>query len=208
MTAPRCNRNAPEAWLVAGLGNPGARYDRTRHNVGFMVVDRVARDRGVRFRSYGKLARLAELKKGTACGYLLKPMVYMNRSGRAVGDLAVRKRLDTDRILVVVDDFNLPFGKLRFRAGGSDGGHNGLASIIRTLGTDEFPRLRCGIGQAQENRAQESDAPGEMVAHEFVLSEFLPDEADSVEQFIERAAAATGLWIDTGDLEQCMNLYN
>ncbi len=203
MMAPRFNRNAPEAWLVAGLGNPGARYDKTRHNVGFMVVDRVARDRGVRFRPYGKLARLAELKKRTACGYLLKPMVYMNRSGRAVGDLAVRKMLDTDRILVVVDDFNLPFGKLRFRVGGSAGGHNGLASIISTLGTDAFPRLRCGIGPSPEN-----DTFREMVAHDFVLSEFLPEEADSVEAFIGRAAAATGLWIDTGDVEQCMNQYN
>ena len=171
--------------------------------MGFMVVDRVAREQGVRFRPYGKLARLAELKKRSAIGYLLKPMVYMNRSGRAVGDLAVRKMLDTERILVVVDDFNLPFGKLRFRAGGSAGGHNGLASIIATLGTDQFPRLRCGIGLDRE-----SGDSSDMVAHEFVLSPFLPDEADSVEAFIERAAAATRHWIETGDIEQCMNRYN
>lgn len=203
MMAPRGQRNTPAIRLVAGLGNPGARYDKTRHNVGFMVVDRVAREGGVRFRPYGKLARLAELKNRTGQAVLLKPMVYMNRSGRAVGDLAVRKRLETEQILVVVDDFNLPFGKLRFRAGGSAGGHNGLASIIRTLGTDSFPRLRCGIGfdpGSEESR--------EVVAHDFVLSEFFPGEAESLDEFIERAAAATRLWIETGDVEQCMNRYN
>jgi len=168
-----------------------------------MVVDRVARDEGVRFRPYGKLARLAELKSGPARGLLLKPMVYMNRSGRAVGDLAVRRMLDTDQILVVVDDFNLPFGKLRFRAGGSAGGHNGLASIIRTLGTDAFPRLRCGISSSREK-----DPFDEMAAPDFVLSDFVAGEAEDVARFIERAAAATRFWLETGDLEQCMNEYN
>lgn len=184
--------------MVAGLGNPGEGYARTRHNVGFMVVNRIARELKAKFERHGKVARLAGAAVGDVRCFMVKPRTFMNRSGHAVGQLAERLDVDVNNILVVLDDFSLPAGKLRFRAHGSDGGHNGLASVIRCLGTDKISRLRCGIGSSEE----QSDAA------DFVLSEFEPHEADEVEKMIKRAAEGVRLWLETGDLECCMNRFN
>lgn len=204
-------RRAIQARLVAGLGNPGARYEGTRHNMGFMVVSRAARDLGLRLKPYGKLGRWAEWSGPGVRGYLIEPLSYMNRSGRAVGDLAVRKGIDAENILVVSDEFNLPLGKLRFRARGTAGGHNGLASVIRTLGTEDFPRLRCGIG-AQPDADDGMEAPGARELREnssdYVLSPFRPDEEEAVAAAVTRAAEGVRLWLETGDLELCQNRFN
>ena len=204
--------------IAAGLGNPGARYARTRHNVGFMVLDRVARDMGLAFETYGRLARVAELRRKGLRGLLVEPLTFMNRSGRAVGDFAFRKLASLEDLLVVGDDMNLPLGRLRFRARGSAGGHKGFASVIRTLGTEEFPRLRCGIGSpprrdgsgaVPEGRGRERNREaGPPDGIDFVLSTFSPGEDGEVERLVARAAEAVRLWLETGDLDLCMNRYN
>jgi PTH1 family peptidyl-tRNA hydrolase len=210
------NSAALKTRIVAGLGNPGPEYEKTRHNVGFMVLDRVARELSLRFEPLGRLALVAEMRTDALRGCLLKPLTFMNRSGRAVGDLAVRTLCGKADILVVSDDFNLPLGKLRFRARGSAGGHKGLASIIRSLGTEEFPRLRCGIGARPEAGPRTEAAlplegglpAGDRNTHDFVLSSFLEAEREELERVVGRAAEAIRLWIETSDLEQCMNRYN
>ncbi len=190
--------DSPSRRIVAGLGNPGEEYAGTRHNIGFMIINRVARMLGASFVRHGKIARIAEADLSGVRTFLVKPRTFMNRSGHAVGQLAERLDVDVENILVVLDDFYLPVGKLRFRARGSDGGHNGLASVIRTLGTGDIPRLRCGIGTDKE----EGDAA------DFVLASFHPDEAGAVEEMIDRAAEGVRLWLEKGDLELCMNRYN
>jgi len=194
------NSVALKTRIVAGLGNPGPEYEKTRHNAGFMVLDRAAREMDLRFEPLGRLALIAEMGAGGGRGYLLKPLTFMNRSGRAVGDLAGRILCDKADILVVSDDFNLPLGKLRFRERGSSGGHKGLASIIRSLGSEEFPRMRCGIGPRRESVPEET--------RDYVLSRFFDDETEEVERLVDRAADAVRLWIETGDLELCMNRFN
>ena len=141
--------------LVVGLGNPGSKYEGTRHNVGFMALDRLARQEGFSFRQQSKLHGLAaETGIGASRLRLLMPQTYMNDSGRSI-----RAALDwfgfaPDQLLVLVDDMDLPLGRLRLRAQGSAGGHNGLRSAIQHLGTQEFPRLRIGIGAPAENPAE------------------------------------------------------
>lgn len=163
--------------LVVGLGNPGRRYRGTRHNVGFEVVERLARRWGARFRAEG----LAEVAEGRFAGtpvLLAKPLTYMNRSGDAVGEIASRWRLSPSQVVVVYDDMDLPVGSVRVRVRGSAGGHHGMASVIEALGTAEVARVRVGIGRPQ------SDA----VDH--VLSRFEPEEEPKVEEAVERAADA------------------
>ena len=141
--------------LVVGLGNPGSKYEGTRHNVGFMALDRLARQEGFSFRQQSKLHGLAaESGIGASRLRLLMPQTYMNDSGRSI-----RAALDwfgfaPHQLLVLVDDMDLPLGRLRLRAQGSAGGHNGLRSAIQHLGTQEFPRLRIGIGAPAENPAE------------------------------------------------------
>ncbi len=163
--------------LVVGLGNPGRRYRGTRHNVGFEVVERLARRWGARFRADG-LAEVAEARFAGAPVLLAKPLTYMNRSGDAVGEIASRWRLSPSDVVVVYDDMDLPVGSVRVRVRGSAGGHHGMASVIEALGTAEVARVRVGIGRPQ------SDA----VDH--VLSRFEPEEEPRVEEAVERAADA------------------
>jgi peptidyl-tRNA hydrolase, PTH1 family len=203
----------PVIRLVAGLGNPGAEYESTRHNVGFMVLDRVAREWGRPFVPFGRLALIAGIERDAFRGCLLKPLTYMNRSGRAVGDWAGCELCTPGNILVVSDDLNLPLGRLRFRKRGSSGGHNGLDSIIRTLGSDDFPRLRCGIGISRVADDDEPSSADLAVARppgvrDFVLEPFLASEEDAVGTLIDRASKAVQLWIETGDLDLCMNRFN
>ncbi len=164
--------------LIVGLGNPGRAYEDTRHNVGFMVLDRLAAAAGVSFQSTPKWQ--SHLAKIPGCGtLLLKPQTFMNLSGRAIQQLLSFHKWPPEQMLVIYDDVALPLGTLRFREKGSAGGHNGIKSILQHLGTDAFPRLKLGIG---------GSAPGEMVGH--VLGKFSPDERPFLENMLATAVDA------------------
>lgn len=189
--------------LLVGLGNPGSRYAETRHNVGFMVLERMAARSGVPFRSQPKLhGLLAELGTGPARLRLLMPQTFMNESGRAIRAALDWYRLVPGQLLVVVDDMDLPFGRLRLRAAGSAGGHNGLRSTIQHLGTQEFARLRIGIGapalEAQERRER-------TVGH--VLGRFSPAERPALEAVLDEVAAGIDL-IRRQGIERAGNRLN
>ena len=189
--------------LLVGLGNPGSRYAETRHNVGFMVLERLAARSGVPFRSQPKLhGLLAELGTGPARLRLLMPQTFMNESGRAIRAALDWYRLVPGQLLVVVDDMDLPFGRLRLRAAGSAGGHNGLRSTIQHLGTQEFARLRIGIGapalEAQERRER-------TVGH--VLGRFSPAERPALEAVLDEVAAGIDL-IRRQGIERAANRLN
>lgn len=183
--------------LVIGIGNPGPEYDKTRHNVGFTVLDRVAHRLapGSTARARFKGATIDTDVDGEKV-VLLKPATYVNLTGEAVGEAVRFYKLDTNDLLVIVDDSALPCGRLRFRPSGGDGGHNGLRNISQHMGNDEWCRLRIGI-----------DAPGDIPLKNYVLGRFRPDQSDAVEEALERAAEATECWIRRG-LEAAMNTYN
>lgn len=182
--------------VIVGLGNPGPKYAGTRHNVGFDVLDYLAAAPAVGpFRSKFQ-ALVAETKDGDEPVLLVKPETFMNLSGRAVRQVVDFYKLELAAVLVVSDDFNLPLGKLRARAKGSHGGQNGLRNIQECLGTDEYPRLRIGVGQ-----------PGDGEAVDFVLSRFKPGERTAVEDAVAKAAAAAMVWVREG-IEACMNRAN
>jgi peptidyl-tRNA hydrolase, PTH1 family len=185
--------------LVVGLGNPGQEYAASRHNVGFMVVDELSRRLKGQFRP-GK-GEFWFTRSGLAGDDLLlvKPVTYMNRSGIAVLEVVQQFAVPTENVVVVLDDFALPLGALRLRPGGSDGGHNGLASVIYHLQTDCVARVRCGI------RA-EVMPPKDLTA-DFVLSPFADGELKMVEGMIERAADAV-LELQRSGVERAMGLFN
>jgi PTH1 family peptidyl-tRNA hydrolase len=182
--------------IVVGLGNPGSQYAQTRHNIGWMVVDRLADRAGWAGRARNKdaAATVGGRFKGLDL-VLVKPMTFMNESGIAVRKILARERAPLPEMLVVVDDFSLPFGKLRFREGGGPGGHNGLGSIIDELGTEHFSRLRVGIGE-----------PGRgFVDH--VLSTFAPDERLRLDELLDAAADAVEAWAHDG-VNKAANRHN
>lgn len=182
-----------ELKLIVGLGNPGREYEGTRHNIGFEVLDKWAEEKGTRFELEKKWeGDLAKLDGVTA----LKPMTFMNLSGRSVASLARFYRWTPEQILVVYDDVSLPLGTLRFRANGGDGGHNGIKSLIACLGTKEFPRLKIGVGSA---------APGGLVGH--VLGKFAPDERDELQNTLARAVRAVQLAASVG-VSSAANEFN
>ena len=163
-------------YLVVGLGNPGEKYAKTRHNVGFKVVDSFAEDLGGTFTNE-KLAEVAKVKfKGRAI-VLIKPTTFMNLSGKAVNYWMQQEKITIDNILVVTDDIALPFGKLRMKGKGSDGGHNGLKDIQATLGTDQYARLRFGVGN-EFHPGKQSD---------YVLGEWSSEEHEQLEERIKIA---------------------
>ena len=133
-------------WLLVGLGNPGSRYESTRHNMGFLALDKLAEQQGFRFSKLRFKAWTATAVLGGEKVLAMKPQTYMNLSGEAVGEAARFYKIPPERVLVISDDVALPAGKLRIRAGGSAGGHNGLKDIIRHLGSDAFPRIKVGVG--------------------------------------------------------------
>ncbi|MEX1049453.1 MAG: aminoacyl-tRNA hydrolase [Akkermansiaceae bacterium] len=172
--------------LIVGLGNPGRQYEDTRHNVGFMVLDRLAADAGVAFKSVPKWqSHLAKLPGSDTL--LLKPQTFMNLSGRAIQQILSFYKWLPEQMLVIYDDVALPLGTLRFREKGSAGGHNGIKSILQHLGNDAFPRLKLGIGGSH---------PGEMVGH--VLGKFSPDERPPLENMLATAADAVQLAFSQG----------
>jgi PTH1 family peptidyl-tRNA hydrolase len=173
--------------IVVGLGNPGAQYADTRHNVGWMVLDRLADRAG--WTGKGRTKDASAVVAGRFRGLdvtLVKPLTYMNESGLAVRKVLAREHAPLGDLLVVVDDFALPFGKLRFREGGGPGGHNGLASIIDELGTEKFSRLRVGIGTPDRG----------FVDH--VLSRFEPTERARLDELLDAAADAVESWARVG----------
>ena len=179
--------------LVAGLGNPGAEYAHTRHNIGFMVADLLAHEGGLAWQRSGKWdAATAKFRDAL----LVKPASYMNRSGHPLFAIAQFFKIAPQEILVVLDDFSLPLGRLRIRQSGGAGGHNGLESIIAQFGTEEMSRLRIGIG----------NAPAE-AASDYVLSNFFEEEKPLVRSTITRAADAVKCAIDKG-VVSAMNTFN
>jgi PTH1 family peptidyl-tRNA hydrolase len=181
--------------VVVGLGNPGPRYHGTRHNVGFAVVDELAASpRAGCFQSRFQ-AQIAELDEDGIRVLLVKPETFMNLSGRAVRQILDYYHVDLADVLIVCDDIALPLGKLRVRARGSHGGHNGLRDIEAHLGTNEYARLRIGVG-----------APGED-AVDHVLGRFRPTERPVIEDATHLALQAVAVWIHQG-VEVCMNQYN
>ena len=185
--------------LIVGLGNPGRQYERTRHNVGFMVLDELARRHGLTFSTGQSDAWTARMRDaaGSSIAILAKPSTFMNLSGRAVSGLRGYYKIEIPEVLVVTDDVNLPLGRLRARARGSEGGHNGLRSVAEQLGTLEYPRLRVGVGRG--------DARRYLADH--VLAGFDPDEQIEIERAVERAADAADVFIVDG-IAKVMNTFN
>ncbi|HET7266165.1 MAG TPA: aminoacyl-tRNA hydrolase [bacterium] len=181
---------------IVGLGNPGRRYRGTRHNLGRDVVDRVAEKLGVELNEDG-FARTARTQFGRAPVLLAIPETYMNVSGQAVSEIARRRRVKPENLLIIYDDLDLPVGRLRLRPANGAGGHNGIRSIIEHLGTKAFPRLRVGIGRP----------PAGVDAEEFVLQRFAPGERTVIDEAVERAAGAALAVVSDG-LEAAMNRIN
>lgn len=187
--------------LVVGLGNPGKEYEGTRHNIGFAVLDRIAEKLGCSFRSKWRFsAKVAEVVAGDAGKVVLaKPQTFMNRSGTAVNTLLQWLKIEPAQLLVVVDDADLPLGQIRLRVAGGSGGHNGLRSIIETLGGDEeFARLRVGIGRSAPLGA---DISGH------VLGRFAPSERELAEQAVTDAVEAVDCCLREG-VTVAMNQFN
>jgi peptidyl-tRNA hydrolase, PTH1 family len=181
--------------LIAGLGNPGSKYRGTRHNVGFEIVDELARRQKLTFESSPSEAVVAKWRAAGAL--LVKPLTFMNLSGQAVGELARYFKVEPSDVFVIVDEVHLPLGRLRARARGSAGGHNGLKSIEAHLGTDQYPRLRIGVGR--------ETGPHQMSDH--VLARFEPDERAVIEATIGKAADAIEIFLTEG-IDVVMNRYN
>lgn len=183
--------------MIVGLGNPGPKYKNTRHNLGFVVLDRIAERLGVKIDREKQNGLLAEAKFGNESLLLVKPQTFMNRSGDCVAPLVRQKIHEPGNVLVIVDEVALPLGKLRLRPEGSAGGHNGLKSLIERMGTQGFPRLRMGVGMAESG--------GDLADH--VLSTFKPDEYGTVNEMVERGAEAALRWVEAGH-QAVMNEFN
>lgn len=191
-------RPGPVEWLVVGLGNPGPKYDWTRHNMGFLVIDQLA-DREhipVQRLKHKSLTNTAVL--GGQSVLLMKPTTYMNLSGEAVGEAARFYKIPPERVLVISDDVSLPQGKLRIRRSGSAGGHNGLKNIIAHLGTDQFPRIKVGVGMPEH-------PDHEMV--DWVIGKPQGQEAKLLRQTLDRAAEAALCLMEEG-ADRAMNKFN
>ena len=183
--------------LIVGLGNPGKEYERTRHNVGFAVVDAFARWHNLTVTKRDHHALVGDGRVGEMRVFLLKPQTFMNLSGQAVASFLRQKPLALTEIMVVTDDIALPLGKLRLRAEGSAGGHNGLKSLIAHLHGQGFPRLRFGVGAPRDPSVQ----------IDFVLGQFGKREQTEVDAATERAVAALDTWLTDG-IERSMNEFN
>ena len=184
--------------LIAGLGNPENRYSATRHNTGFLAVDRIAERCGVTISKKEKNALTARVMIGGRSVLLCKPQTYMNSSGESIMPLVSWYRVDASKdLLVIADDIHLEPGRLRIRKGGSDGGHNGLKSIIEMLGTNAFPRLRVGVGEA--------GVVGGLIPH--VLGNWSREEWEIMDKALDNAASAAELFVTDG-IDAAMNRYN
>lgn len=181
-------------WLIVGLGNPGPAYKGTRHNVGFDVIDRLAEKHKIKVGTsrYKAIYGLGTIGGEPVC--LVKPLTYMNLSGQAVQELLKHYRVGIDRVLIIADDLDLTVGRVRLKPKGSSGGHNGHKSLIASLGSDEYPRIKIGIGKA-----------GETIDH--VLGRFHPDEKPEIDSALRRSVECVERILDSG-LESAMNWVN
>lgn len=185
-------------FLIVGLGNPGREYAATRHNAGFLLVAKLAQDWGLDWASEKKFnSQLAKTEWNGSKIILCQPQTFMNSSGEAVGNLAAYYRLAPERVLISVDDADLPFGEIRLRGNGSSGGHHGLESIEKHLGTRSFPRQRIGIGRKDANRQITN----------YVLGQFAKDEAELLEKILARAAEQVKCWASAG-IAKAMSQFN
>jgi len=184
--------------LIVGLGNPGADYAKTRHNAGFLLVEKLAAQWQASWANERKFAaRVAKAERHGQKVLLCEPQTFMNLSGEAVGALVQYYQLPLEKILVVVDDADLPLGEIRLRPGGGTGGHHGLESVTQHLGAKEFARLRIGIGRKNEAR--------QITGH--VLGKFGADESALLEKVLERSAGQLECWLNAG-LQKAMNQFN
>ena len=185
-------------WILVCLGNPGDQYENTRHNVGFRVADEIENRTGKPIRRLKYRALTARMEYGGAKVLVMKPVTFMNLSGEAVREAAQFYRVEPQRILVVCDDVSLPVGKLRLRKNGSAGGHNGLGSIIGQLRSDDFPRLKVGVGEKPHPDYDLAD---------WVLGQFQGEDKKAIDGAVKRAADAVECVFSKG-LEQAMNRFN
>lgn len=183
----------PDA-LIVGLGNPGPQYRGTRHNIGFEIVERLAKKHRIELKRHQHKAQFGIGQIGGRCVVIAKPLTYMNLSGEAVASLARSNRLDPVSILVVADDLDMDVARVRMKAKGSSGGHNGHKSIIQSLGSEDYPRLKIGIGKGSET-----------IGH--VLNRFRPDEREKIEQSIDTSVKAIETWLAQG-IDAAMNEAN
>lgn len=183
-------------YLIVGLGNIGDKYTETRHNIGFKVVDAIAKEAGASWRA-DRLGDIAEVKHKGRTLVLLKPSTYMNLSGRAVNYWMQTEKIPVERTFIITDDIALPFGKLRLKGKGSDGGHNGLKDIIATLGHNKFARLRFGVG-ADFSKGRQVD---------YVLGEWNAEELETLEERIKKATEFVHSFVTIG-IERTMNFLN
>ncbi len=191
-------KKRPVSWLIVGLGNPGDKYDGTRHNAGFLAVDALA-DKGQFRISRVKFKSLtAQGSVGGQGALVMKPTTYMNLSGEAVGEAARFYHIPPANVLVISDDVDLPLGKLRLRTGGSAGGHNGLKSIIQHLGTDQFPRIKIGVGGKPHPDYDMAD---------WVLGRLQGEDRRVLDEAAERAAEAAACLLKDGP-QKAMNRFN
>lgn len=184
-------------WLVVGLGNPGPNYAGNRHNAGHLVLDELATRSGERFRAHRTRADVVEGRLGVTRVILAKPRSYMNESGGPVRALSDFFKVGPDRMIVVHDELDIPYGALRIKCGGGDNGHNGLRSITRAIGTKDFVRVRVGIGRP----------PGRMDPAIFVLRNFSAAERRELDTYVARAADAVEAVVEEG-LERAQNTYH
>ncbi len=184
--------------LIIGLGNPGREYEKTRHNLGFMVIARLAAEHNVQLKKYRQASAVAaEISAGEMTALLAEPLTYMNNSGLAVRDIVHFEKLDVADILVVCDDINLDFGEMRLKSSGSDGGHNGLKSIIAELGTSAFVRLKVGVGAP----------PVRDLQVEWVLANFKAPEMKELPGIIDQAVECCQLGLK-GETARAMTEFN
>ncbi|MER5348725.1 aminoacyl-tRNA hydrolase [Kitasatospora sp. NPDC002551] len=183
-------------WLVVGLGNPGEQYARNRHNIGFMVVDLLARRMGAKFKAHKSRAQVAEGRLAGRRVVLAKPMSFMNLSGGPVTALRDFYKVPVSALVAVHDELDIDYAALRLKLGGGDNGHNGLKSVTKSLGPD-YHRVRCGIGRP----------PGRMEVADFVLKDFSATERKDLEWFVDRSADAVEALLSEG-LERAQSSYN
>lgn len=190
--------SAPIDFIIAGLGNPGTQYEDTRHNCGFMAAEALAERHGTELKRLKFKSLTAESEIGGRRCLLMKPTTFMNNSGDAVSEAADFYKIPPENVLVIYDDIALDVGRLRIRAKGSDGGHNGMKSIILRLNSDNFPRIRIGVGKKPHPDYDLAD---------WVLSRFTKEEGEKLEAALSNAAKAAEL-IAAGKITEAMNLYN
>lgn len=183
--------------LLVGLGNPGVRYEKTRHNIGFMVIDSLADSLGISLTKKQNQALIGQGFINSTKVILAKPQTYMNLSGEAVLEILHFYKDSIDDFIVIHDDLDLPFGKLRFRSGGSSGGHNGLKSITKMLNSQDFARLKMGIDRPD----------GFLKVESYVLSDFLKDEVEELPGLIKLATEGLKVWCLEG-MDKAMNQFN